>query len=88
MKLYRQIKCSDRLPAVDGEYYCVIANGKCGNYYFDGNKFESSLVIKWLEEIEIPSEEEVIKEFTDDNGVIDTSGLFGVNFILNKTKQC
>jgi len=41
----------------------------------------------WLEEIELPSEEEISKEVKDRNNFLKLGFIKGANFILNHLKQ-
>jgi hypothetical protein len=67
MKLYREVKCSDRLPKKEGEYMVLLEDGAVQHepfkpdlgwwveYHLPG----TDKVISWLEPYEPPTEEEI-----------------------------
>ena len=100
MKLYREVKASERLPTIDEEWYFT----DLGNCYFDfGTWYSTDALDKdstyelainwWLESIDI-TEEEIEKaskvEHSNSGGVVDKSMqlgfIFGVNWALSKLK--
>lgn len=85
MKIYRQVKCSDRLPKEN-----IWIDTNIGYIKFDTSDsrwlVSGGVVTWWLEEIKLPSEEEVYSEsFTSDKTPNDF--IKGANFILNKLKN-
>lgn len=92
--VFIKVPISERFPKESGDYYSNI-----GRVYFKANKFylrdeqvitKTSSVVWWLEEIELPTEEEMnkLKPFPDDSvvAVYDSGFYNGANFILDKLK--
>lgn len=72
--IFRKVMCSDRLPKVENEnYFTISEKGHEKIRFFNGTRFESAYyegeVKWWLEEIELPSEENkqaIVKEWYKD----------------------
>lgn len=86
--VFKKVMVSDRLPKDGGHYYTNI-----NELYFDfGNWHDSNYRIStqpewWIEEIEIPSEEEIDNEsYPIDTTNESTAFIMGANYILNKLK--
>jgi len=67
-KLYREVSVSDRLPQTDGRYL-VKSHGEwfsasyLEQFSFHEEMMDCSSVTHWLEEIKLPTEEEVKNHF-------------------------
>ena len=72
MKIYRQVKASERLPEKEGWYFCTWTDGTHSEEEFINNEFWVSEydtenhdeITDWLEEIDI-TEEEIINIIID-----------------------
>lgn len=100
MKTYRQVQCSDRLPEKPNWY--ILINNETGSYHiftFNGAEFnnlepDNPGAYSWLEETQLPTEEE-IEQYISDNKAkiespvsifIDTGFRAGARWILSKLK--
>lgn len=95
MKIYRQVHCSDRLPDVKGDY-----DTDCGSlaYRVRINKWGygvySQPVKYWLEEIKLPTEEEIEQYISDNKAdvegpiseLVNAGFRSGVEWLLSKLK--
>lgn len=94
MTIYRKVLCSERLPEKSSWYYT-----QKGMLYFDliqGSFYESSQFVGeneyWLEEIELPSEEDIIgmghyyEALESEGDSLYDAYKQGANYILNKLK--
>lgn len=92
MTIYRKVLCSERLPEKTGNYITNIGL----NTRFKDNTFNKTtglggikiLIISWwLEEIELPSEQDLNKRFGRRiQAPISLSLYAGAEYILNKLK--
>ena len=61
MKLYREVKASERLPKVDGEYHTRVDGSKHYDLFSHSSKYpmreEGEIECFWLEPVEITEEE-------------------------------
>lgn len=94
-KIYISVSCSDRMPKKDGVYIVRTKLGLIKTSCFKNGGFVAtkiggdedkitSYIEYWLEEIELPSKEEIenmAEEFAFPNSVKS-----GANYILNKLK--
>lgn len=94
MKIYREVKVSDRLPKEKGVYYCKSSIGMDGTYFFDGNSFKYLYISSFFEEVELPSDDDVIAKVREvyvgnNYGSTPRQTLFeqGANYILNFLKK-
>lgn len=89
--IFKKVMVADRLPE-SGNYtvFCDFDFTTQAKYYFSDitGKMEWSVsyVQYWIEEIELPSEEEVTEAYINHKGHINNPALFGANYILNKLK--
>lgn len=91
MKIYRQVKVSDRFPSKSNRYH----TGK-GFIYFNNryNKFyDVELKITndpdyWLEEIELPSDYDISFLEYDVLSQYNRGFIYGYNYMLDKIKGC
>lgn len=92
MKLYRQVSTDERMPENDGWYFTDNAKVEFikekGYFTYNGIK---SHAWWWLEEIEIPTPDEINDE-SENQGVEECSEWFvgfysGAEYILNKIKS-
>lgn len=92
-----QITDENSLPKVEGVYFALVKHGRQKlkiSIYFKKNEAESfywiNSVIWWLEERELPSEEEIKEKAKEWAGTTDSEyhdGLIdGTNLILSKLK--
>jgi hypothetical protein len=90
--IFRKVSVTDRLPEKEGIY--VVKNDQSyfeaifdHNYSFHGEFTDCSGVTHWLEEIELPTEEEttdyVNKNFPNNKTFV----CYGIMYILNKLKS-
>ena len=80
--VFIKVSCIDRLPLVSGYYH----TDEGISYYSDIFEDWSYNVEYWLEEIELPSEEEISKEVKDRNQFLKLGFIKCANFILNHLK--
>ena len=79
--IFRKVMCSDRLPKVENEnYFTISEKGHEKIRFFNGTRFESAYyegeVKWWLEEIELPSDEEIEKIANDSGAYRVEAGWF------------
>ena len=95
MKLYREVKCSDRLPTIAGPYYIKVVPAAIDdtmrgfgqhdiyqwfdNPSFDQDELWTNTFESWLEPYELPTEEEIIRLRRVINRAISYINQFGRN---------
>lgn len=93
--VFKKVMVTDRLPNKRTYVATINTLGGIDTLYHIGNgEFTNSHVSidtlhyieSWLEEIELPSEEEVTEAYINHKGHINNPALFGANYILNKLK--
>lgn len=85
MKIYKEVKCSERLPNKEDSYFVVMNKDFKTKSYFNGNRFESSqydIVEYWLEPIEIELDSEKI--LPKEERTLKTLSEYGLNNLLSK----
>jgi len=90
-KLFRQVSVKDRLPEKDGMVVCISFDGQPFITLYDVGISISSSAAYWLEEIELPTEDEILEYARDEEGLEDydmEQDVFvdGANYILNTLK--
>lgn len=91
-KLYRQVSVSDRLPQTEGRYL-VKSHGEwfsasyLEQFSFNEEMLDCSGVTHWLEEISLPTNEEIRKErdaysYSKISGLFRDGWRFGIKYIL------
>ena len=94
--LYRKVAVSERLPEKDGEYFCIIRSGKCGNYDLFNNKFDSLLITHWLEEVPDPTTQlqadkaellEALEKLRNHYGLFPENRI-EIESLIQKMKKC
>lgn len=89
MTVFIKVLVSDRLPKVSGEYDTSIGNvcfENVNNKFFN-HKGELTLDPEWwLEEIEMPSDDEILEAILMKQDKDQTQFMRGIDFILNKLK--
>lgn len=88
-RIFRTVECSERLPEMEGRYP-VLNHGQwheanyCKEYSFHEEMTNCAGVTHWMEEVELPSDEEIKKE--SDKGWVRSHFQAGASFILNHIK--
>lgn len=96
MKIYREVKVTDRLPLIEEFYYTSrgylifsLARGQFESPYLG---YKQVNVENWLEEIELPSEKDLIgmahyyDTFESEGDDLFNAYKQGANYIINKLK--
>lgn len=73
-------------PNCKGQSYRVYVITNIGIVYYDKYEGREYDIEWWLEEIKLPSEEEILNEVKDRNHFLKLGFIKGANFILNKLK--
>lgn len=90
-KLFRQVSVKERLPEKEGMVVCISADGQPFITLYNVGFAISSSAAYWLEEVELPTEDEILEYARDDYGLEDydmEQDVFvdGANYILNTLK--
>ncbi|MFE2861006.1 hypothetical protein [Sphingobacterium multivorum] len=90
-KLFRQVSVKDRLPEKDGIVVCISSDGQPFITLYEVGISISSSAAYWLEEVELPTEDEILEYARDEQGLEDydmEQDVFvdGANYILNTLK--
>lgn len=95
--IYRTVSVGDRLPETEGRYV-VFNHGQwhesdyCKQYSFHEEMTDCSGVTHWMEEVELPTEEEMDKagdEFSSmhiDGAFAFNAFMHGASFVINHIK--
>ncbi len=70
-KFYRQVSIEDRLPSKGGKYWVKFKNGlheetsfyEKAKHFYHGSDSLNHLIDYWEEEVELPTKEQIDKEF-------------------------
>lgn len=85
-KLYRTVSVRERIPTETGYYHSIGKHGSKRVLWFDVETGFCEPGSHWMEEVELPSEEEIKKE--SDKGWVRSHFQAGASFILNHIKGC
>lgn len=92
MSVYRKVLVSERLPSEDGVYIVKNENGSfeceyCKEYSFYDEFSDCSGITYWLEEVELPTDQDIVNESNKLNTNERSIGFEnGANYVLNKLK--
>lgn len=90
-KLFRQVSVKDRLPEKDGIVVCISSDGQPFITLYEVGISISSSAAYWLEEVELPTEEDVNWKYPLNSNELHKTTLnvgcrAGANYILNTLK--
>ncbi|WP_286778985.1 MULTISPECIES: hypothetical protein [Sphingobacterium] len=90
-KLFRQVSVKDRLPEKEGMVVCISADGQPFITLYNVGFAISSYAAYWLEEVELPTEEDINWKYPLNSNELHKTTLnvgcrTGANYILNTLK--